>query len=260
MRTISFGGRGRRSRTFPLALLVTGFFAVTAADAGATLRVENHIDPADDTTRITYRLSGLADGSTLDTAPLGNGHDQSFGPGPGTYTFQALLPAGWRVNDIKCVGGPDPSRFAIDVPNGRVTITHGKGDDQTCAFTNGKVNAPPSSGVAPSPPAGELPAGDIPKEIALLGVSVKKGYVVAKLRIIKRSVINLQLRRGTRLLARKRVTRRAGNREVEIALRPETIRWYKNRGRKQVLVRLRARVAERQGAKKVFWYQVMIPL
>jgi hypothetical protein len=259
MRRISFGGRGRRSRTIPFAVLVTGFLLVTAVDARATLRVESHNDPAGNTTAISYRLDSPAWTREPIAFALHDGESTSFGPGPGTYTVQALPPSGWRVNDIQCIG-PDPAQFVIDVPHGLVTMTHQKGAEQTCAFTNGKVNAPPSSGVAPSPPPEELPEVVVPKEIALLGVRAGKGFVAARLRIIKRSVINVHLRRGTRVLVKKRVVRRAGTRVVRIWLRPKTRRWFRERGRKRVLVTLKVRVAERRGTTKVFWYRVIVPV
>jgi hypothetical protein len=254
----SYGRRGRRAR-LGVGVVVAGLIGATAADAGATLRVANHNDPAGNPTVISYQFDS-PDWTTDPIAfTLHDGEARSFGPGPGTYTVQAIPPSGWRVNSIQCVG-KDQADFVIDVPNGLVTITHIAGAEQTCAFTNGEVTAPPSSGVAPSPPPGELPEVDIPREIALLGVRARKGLVAVRLRLIRRSTINLQLHRGTRVLARKRVFRRAGTRTVKVRLRPATRRWFRERGHKRVLFSLRARVAERNGAKKVFWYRVIVPL
>ena len=242
------------------ALLVIGLVA-GAADAGATLRVASHNDPAGDSTPITYRL----DSPTWTRKPiqfaLTDGESRSFGPNPGTYTVQALPPSGWRVNDIQCVG-PDPAQFVIDVPNGLVTVTHGVSSEQTCSFTNGKVNAsgPPSSGVAPSPPSDELPEVTLPREIALLGVHPGKGFVKVRLRIIRRSTISLQLRRGKRMLAFNRVSRRAGVRFARIELRPGTRRRFRNHGRERVEFTLRIKVAERRGTTKVLWYRVLVPV
>jgi hypothetical protein len=95
-------------------------------------------------------------------------------------------------------------------------------------------------------------------EAALLGVRPGRGFVAVRLRIIRRSVISVQLRRGTHVRARKRVVRRAGTRVVRIWLRRDTRRWYRERGRHRVLFTVRIRVAERRGATKVFWYRVMI--
>jgi hypothetical protein len=52
----------------------------------------------------------------------------------------------WAVGDIQCVG-PRETDFAIDVANGRVTVTHSAGEEHICAFTNRKL----SQGAGPSP-------------------------------------------------------------------------------------------------------------
>jgi len=240
-------------------VFVAGLFVVTAADAGATIRVENHNDPAGDPTAISYQLGSPAWASNPIGFVLHDGETRSFGPGPGTYTLQARPPSGWRVNDIQCIG-KDEAKFAIDAPNDLVTITHDAGAEQTCAFTNGKVAGPPSSGVAPSPLPSELPKVEVPPETALLGVRARKGLVAARLRIIRRWTISLQHRRGTLVLARRRVVRGAGTRVVTIRLRRATRRWFRERGRKRVLMTLRVKVAERKGSTKVFRYRVIVPL
>jgi hypothetical protein len=243
-----------------IALLVTGLFAGTAAEAGATIRVQNHNDPAGDPTKITYQLGGPSWPHPPIVMELSDGESESHGPGPGTYTIQALPPSGWRVNAISCVSNdPTPGQFVYDVAHGVVTLVHRTTEtEQTCAFTNGKVGAPPSSGVAPSPPPGEVPEASLPKEITLLGVRTGKGFAQARLRLIRRSTINLQLRRGTRVAARKRVVRRAGRRVVTLRLRQDTRRWFRSHGHKRVKFMLRIRVAERGGARKTFWYGVII--
>jgi hypothetical protein len=254
---VPFAERRSRSGIGWLTLLIVGVFAVAATDAQATLRVQSHNDPAGDPTPMTYRLNNASWAQPIQFV-LNDGEDKSFGPKPGTYTIQAVPPSGWQVRDIQCVG-PDPAEFAIDLAHALVTVTHKAADDQTCAFTNGKVNAPPSSGVAPSPPPEELP-GNLRKQIALLGVRAGKGFVTVKLRIVHRSAITLHLRRGTRVLARKRIVRHAGVRRVKIRLRPETRRWFRQHGHKRALFTLKIRVAERGDTKKVFWYRVIIRL
>jgi hypothetical protein len=47
---------------------------------------------------------------------------------------------------------------------------------------------------------------------------------------------------------------------VRLYLRPETRRWLRSHGRKRVLVKLRVRVADRRGTRKVFWYGVIVPV
>ena len=230
------------------------------AEAGATLRVESHNDPAGDPTAVSYVLDSPAWTREPIQFSLGDGEETSYGPKEGTYTVQAAPPAGWRVIDIQCVGHGDPGEFVIDVPGGLVTITHGAGYEQTCAFTNGKADAsgPPSSGVAPSPPEDELGEVRIPREVALLGVRTGRGFVEARLRLIRRSTISLGLHRGTRVLARKRISRRAGVRVVRVRLRPDTRRWFRDHGRTRVVMKLRIRVADRRGNRKVFWYGVRV--
>jgi hypothetical protein len=242
-------------------LLIVGVFAMSA-DAGATLRVQNHLDPAGDPTEIPYQLGGPSWPQAPIQMLLSDGESESHGVDPGTYTIRALPPAGWRVNAIRCVSSLlDPGQFVYDVANGTVTVTHPtKTAEQTCAFTNGKVGVPPSSAVDPSPPAGEVPEASIPKEIALLRVRAGRGFVEARLRLIRRSTIGLQIRRGTRVLARKRAFRRGGVRVVRLYLRPETRRWLRSHGRKRVLVKLRVRVTDRRGTRKVFWYGVIVPV
>jgi hypothetical protein len=261
MRTIAFAGRGRWAAMLPLALLLVGCCAVAAPDAGATVRVASHNDPAGDPTPIGYRFGGPSWPSEPIEFALRDGETKSFGPRAGTYTVQAVPPPGWKVNDIQCIG-LDPAAFVIDVPNGLVTLTHGADDEHTCSFTNGRVNAAgaPSSGVAPSPPAEELAKVTVPKAIALLGVRPGKGFVTATLRIMRRSVVKAQLRRGDRVLARTRVVRRAGTRLVRIALPRETIRSLRKRGRKRLAVTLVVRVFESPTTRKRFSYRVIVPL
>lgn len=237
-------------------LVLMGVLALTA-EAGATLRVASHNDPAGDPTAMTYVLDSPAWTREPIQFTLGDGDDRSFGPKEGTYTVQAAPPAGWQVIDIQCTGRNDPGEFVIDVPGGLVTIAHRADDDQTCAFTNGKVGASgPSSGIAPSPPEDEL--AEVPREVALLGVRTGRGFVEARLRLIRRSTISLRLHRGTRVLARKRISRRAGVRVVRLELQPNTRRWFRDHGRKRVLMKLRIRVADRRGNRKVFWYGVSV--
>jgi hypothetical protein len=242
-----------------VGLVVAAFVAFAAADAGATIRIESHNDPAGNRTGITYRLDSPQWTREPIDVVLHDGDTKSYGPKPGTYTVQALPPAGWRVNDIQCVG-PDPADFAIDVAHGVVTLTHREGAEQTCSFTNGQVGAagPPGTGVGPSPPPDELPVIKVPRKVALLGVIPGKGFVDVRVRVIRRSTIKLHLRRGTRVLARKSVVRRAGVRRVRIQLRPETRRWFRDHGQKRVLFMLKIRVVDRRGHKKVFWYRVII--
>ena len=259
-RWIAFSARRRRPRAVGLPLLVVTFIGVTA-NAGATLRIENHNYPAGDPTAITYFLENADPSRPSFEFSLVDGEYRSFGQGPGTYTARAALPEGWKVFDIICIG-PNPDDFIIDVPNARVTMNHGEDAEQTCSFTNGKDDgSAPPSGVSPSPPATELPKVEVPEEPALLGVRVRRGSAAVRLRILRRSVITVHIRRGTRVLAKKRVVRRPGTRVVRIRLRPETRRWLRTHGRKRITVTLKVKIADRRGTTtKVFRYKAIIPV
>jgi hypothetical protein len=142
-------------------LLTLVVLAVGAADAHATFRIENHLDPAGDPTRIKYRVEGPNWTSSPYEFELVDGDYLSTGPPPGTYTATALLPPGWFVQDIQCIGPRGLSDFVIDVPNGRVTVTHGATEEHLCAFTNRKLSPgespSPSAGVSPTPKPAEAP-------------------------------------------------------------------------------------------------------
>jgi hypothetical protein len=253
---------GHRHMIVLLALLVLTFLAATTAEAGATLRIANHNDPAGDTTVIKYRLSSPALTTPIDFE-LHNGEDKSFGAAAGTYTIQALLPAGWQVGDIQCVG-PRPQDFAIDVANGRVTVTHMAGDEHTCAFTNRRLSATGGSsspGVAPSPPASELPNVVLPRKPALLRVVAGRGFAKATVRITRRSVIKCQLlRHRTRVVGTKRVVATAGTHVVKVSLKRKIRRQLRRRGMKRVMLTLRVAVVARNGAAHVFRYGVLVRL
>jgi hypothetical protein len=245
-----------------LIVLAAAFSAVTATSARATLRIENHNDPAGDPTPISYRLENPNwSGSPFDFV-LRDGEFRTFGQPPGGYTARALLPPGWTVTAIKCIGPPRPDAFVIDVPHGQVVMNHQAGDEQTCAFTNKKKGSgPPSSGVSPSPPDEELPEVKVPKRTALLGVQPgRRGTVIVTLRIIRSSHIRLKLIRGGRVIATKRVHRRAGERVVAIAMPSDLRKRLKQRGRTQVMLMLKVRVVPRHGRPKSFRYRVIVPL
>jgi hypothetical protein len=253
---------GHRHMVVLLALLVLTFLAATAAEAGATLRIANHNDPAGDPTVMKYRLTGTTLTTPIDFE-LHNGEDKSFGAASGTYTFQALLPAGWQVGDIQCVG-LTPQDFAIDVANGRVTVKHGVGAEHTCAFTNRRLSATGGSsspGVAPSPPASELPKVVLPRKPALLRVVAGRGFARATVRITRRSVIKGQLlRHRTRVVGTKRIVAAAGTHVLKVSLKRDVRRQLRRRGLKRVRLTLRIVVVARNGGAHVFRYGVLVRL
>jgi hypothetical protein len=226
------------------------------------VRVENHNDPAGDPTPISYVLENPNWSASPFGFVLHDGEYRAFGQPPGAYTARPLLPAGWKVIAIKCIGPPRPDAFVIDVPNGRVIMNHEADDEQTCAFTNKKAGTgPPSSGVSPSPPDAELPKVEVPNRPALLGVRPgRRGTVFVTLRIVRRSTIGLKLVRRGRVIATKRAHRRAGKRVLTIAVPADMRRRLRHRGRTQVVLTLKVRVVQRRGGAKSFRYRVIVPL
>lgn len=267
MLTVTFG---RSVHRLPIrialpAVLSLAFFASAAPGAHATLRVANYNDPAGDPTLTTYRL--LSSERPIASVPdftLADGADRSFGPKPGTYTFQALPPAGWQVAAIECVGRNFAGEFAIDVANGRVTAVHQgytpEPHEQTCTFTNRRVDSPPSSAVSPSVPASERSSVVLSRTPALLRVRGGRGFAAATVRITRRSQIRCQLlRRGTRVVGAARVVRRAGTHEVRVALKPRIRRRLRARGLERVTLTLRVVVADKKG-KHVFRFRALVRL
>lgn len=268
MLTRTFGGGGPRppARIARLAVLSLTFFALAAPGAQATLRVVNHNDPAGDPTLMTYRLL-KAPGTTpyVPDFTLADGADRSFGVIAGTYTFQALLPSGWQVAAITCVGRGFAGEFTIDVANGRVTAIHqDKTHEQTCAFTNRRVPAsggqtPPSSAVSPSVPPSEVSKVTLPKGPALLRVRAGRAFVSATIRISRRSVIRCQLLRGTRVVGTARVVHKPGTYAVPVRLNPRSRRELRARGLKQTILTLKVVVVAGK-ATHVFRYRALVRL
>jgi hypothetical protein len=247
-------------------LLTLSFLVVAAAQAQATFRIENHLDPAGDPTRIKYRVEGPNWTSSPFEFELVDGDYLSTGPPAGTYTATALLPAGWFVQDIQCVGPRGLSDFAIDVPNGRVTVNHGANDEHICAFTNRKLaqgdQPSPSPGVAPTPKPAEAPKVKLPRRPALLGVSTGRGFAEAVVRLTRRSVIKGTLRgRGTRVLGAERLVRKPGVYSFQVPLERKHMRRMRRRGMERVALTLRVAVtARRSGATHVFTHRVLVRL
>jgi hypothetical protein len=239
--------------------------AVAAPDASATLRFENHNDPAGDPTVISYRLEGPTGwGPPIDFQLIDNDY-KSFGLGAGTYTAKALLPQGWEVEAIQCFGGP-PSAFAIDVPNARVTVTHDSTDHHSCAFTNRRIprNAalPPSPGIAPSLPPTELAEVDVPRRPALVGVVAGRRFAEATVRITRQSIIKAGLlsSRG-KTVGSARIRRKPGTHVIRVKLKPKQVRRMRRRGLRKVTLTLRVVVtAESGGATHVFTHRVLVKL
>jgi hypothetical protein len=257
------GHRVRRERIVAAAVLVA--VALAAPAARATVGVSNVTDPAGDPTAIPFRFQG----TTALGGPVGpfefqllDNDYKSFGQPPGTYVAQALSPAGWKVGDIQCVDKDQrPGAFAIDVPNGRVTITHATtSDEQWCTFTSRRASAAPSPGISPSPPPSLIPAASLPPTIALARVTTGRRFAVATVRIPQHAVIRADLLRRTRIVGSKRVAHRAGTWTVKVPLRARSVAQFRRQRLKRVTLTLRVVVVPDQGARQTFRHGVIVRL
>jgi hypothetical protein len=251
-----------------VAVLVMSFFAATAGEAWATLEIQSYNDPAGDATLMTYRLL-TPDGQPIgggvpDPFSLTEGEPKSFGPPTGTYVWKAVPPAGWHVTAIQCLNkaGTVGGSFAVDVPNGQVTVTHPGDSDQYCAFTNSKIAAPGggggTTGVSPTVPGSAGSQGAAGKSTALLGVKPGLHFALATVRLSRTSVIKGQLLKGKRVVGSIRVTRKAGTHVVKVSLTRNYRRSLQRHGRKHVTLTMRIVVVGSNHVMKVFRYGVIV--
>jgi hypothetical protein len=263
--SFSKGHRARSKGIVAPVLVAAMVVAVAAPAAHATVGISNVNDPAGDATAIPYSFQG----TTALGAPAGpfsfqllDNDYKSFGQPPGTYVAQALPPAGWKVGDIQCVDRDQrPGAFAIDVPNGRVTITHATStDEQWCTFTSRRASAAASPGVAPSPPPSLIPAGSLPQTNALVRVTAGRRFATVTVRVPQHSVIRADLLRRTRVVGSKRVVHRAGTWRVKVPLRTKRVAQFRRQGLKRVTLTLRVVVVPDQGARQTFNHGVIIRL
>jgi hypothetical protein len=239
---------------------------VAAPEAGATLRTVNHIDPAGDPTVISYRIEGAPFFVTPTVFQLTDGDYRSFGPNGGTYTVSAMLPQGWQVADIRCVSSSGVNDFAIDIPNGRVTVPHGEGEHDTCTFTNRRIPpsgpSAPSPGISPAPPRSEVPASVLPRRPALVGVVAGRRLAEATVRITRESIIKGRLlsSRG-KTVGAARIRRKPGTHVLRVELKRKVVRTMRRRGLRKVTLTLRVAVtAQSGGATHVFTHRVLVKL
>jgi hypothetical protein len=262
-----------------VAFLVLSFFAATAAEAGATLEIQSNNNPGGDPTLQSYALyngDGTLRGGLLQNPfSLTAGERKSFGPPAGAYVWQAMPAAGWKVGDIQCLHvnpatgdaiATTPGEFAVDVANGRVTINHADGNDEYCAFTNVKVSAPGSgatggggTGVSPTLP-GTVPGSQSQGSTALLRVLGGVHFATAQVRIVRQSVIKLQLLKGKKVVGTARFTRKAGTPTLKVSLAKKYRQSYQRRGLKRVTLTLKVVVVGSNKAVKVFRFGVVVRL
>jgi len=255
---------GARQRGIIVALLTVAFVAAGAANAAATMRIEQHTDPAGDPTLFHYIETDPRPPHVPIEFDLRDGEHKDFGPFAGVGTAQAVVPAGWRVVDIQCVSAHPgaPATFSIDVPNARVTVNHQEIGEDSCAFTISRITAtrtPPSPGVAPSPPV-NLPGAVVPRRPAVLGVTAGRGFATASVRITRRSVIKAQLLRGGRVVGTARIVRAAGTYAVVVRLTKQARAQLRRQGLTRVTLTLRVVVVPRTGAVFVFRHRAVVRL
>jgi hypothetical protein len=259
------GGTSRRPASF--VGLVAAFLAAMAGNAGATVQIQNQNDPAGDPTVVGYTLTPPPGQGAPVNFSLHDGEYRGLGPYTGQVVVQAVLPAGWRVEHISCYGfnlnhKPTAANvFAIDEANGRVTMQHAVDDDQFCTFTNGKaLPGGGSSGVSPAPPPNLAP-NLVPNKTALLGVKARRGYAVATVRLIRRSVIKSVLSRRGKAIGSSRVVRNAGTYDVTVSIKPSIRRALKKQGLKRVSTQLKVVVAGTTvKTTRVFGFRVLVPV
>lgn len=267
-----------RSRTLLIAVLVLSFFAATAAEAGATLEVQSYNNPAGDGTLQSYGLYNsdgtLRGGIAQNPFPLTERERKSFGPPAGSYVWQAMPAAGWKVGDIQCLHvdpgtgnaiPTTPGEFAIDVANGRVTINHADGQDEYCSFTNIKISSGGAgggtgaggTGVAPTVPGtvtGSLSTGST----ALLRVLGGVHYAKAQVRLARQSVVKLQLLKAGKVVGSARFTRKAGTPTLKVSLHRSFRKSLQRQGRKKVTLTLKITIVGSNRFTKVFRYGVVV--
>jgi hypothetical protein len=270
--------RAPRVRMLLVAALVLAFSGAMASNAWATLEIQSYNNPGGDQTLQGYALynsdgtlrGGLKDG--LNPFQLTAGERRSVGPPAGTYIWQAMPAAGWKVGDIQCLhvdpatGNAIPSlpgEFAIDIANGRVTINHSDGQDEYCAFTNVKVasgggpGTTPGTGVSPTLP-GTVTGSQSQGKTALLRVLGGVHYAKAQVRISRKSVIKLSLLRGKKVVGTARYTRNAGTPTLTVKLRDSYRKSLKRKGVKKVTLTLKITIVGSNKATKVFRYGVVV--
>jgi hypothetical protein len=250
----------RPGRIGTLAGSILLLMAIAAPAANATLRIENHTDPAGDPTVMTYNVT-LANGTwtsgdfNLDAIAWYRSFGQPGGTvdAPNPYVVQAKLPSGWQVVDIECLGSGRPGEFSIDIPNGRVTMNHVQGDEQTCAFTNRRIGASgsggSSTGITPSLPPAQLAKVALPNRPALLRVTTARRSVTATVRVVRRSTIKGQLLWKGHVVGTARVVHKAGTYPFKVKLSRSGVRLLQRHHVKKATLTLRVVVTAGKTSK-----------
>jgi hypothetical protein len=243
-----------------VAILAVAFTAVGASNASATFRIEQHTEPAGDTTLFHYAETDPRQSTPIEF-DLRSGEHKDFGPWEGVGTAQVVVPAGWRVVDIQCVSAHPgaPAQFTIDVPNGRVTANRSIIGEDVCAFTLGRVAATTgSTGVGPTAPP--IPDTVVLRRPAVLQVVTGRRFVRPTVRITRRSVIKAQLLRGSRVVGTERIVRNAGTYSMTVRLTSRARAQFRRQGLTRVTLTLKVVVVPRNGTAFVFRQRAVVRL
>ena len=244
-------------------MLAIAFTAAGATNASATFRIEQHTDPAGDTTLFHYAETDPRQATPIEF-DLRDGEHKDFGPFAGVGTAQVVVPPGWRVVDIQCISAHPgaPATFTVDVPNGRVTANRSAIGEDSCAFTLSRITAATSTGastgVAPTAPA--IPNAVVPRRPAVLDVIAGRRFVRPTVRITRRSVIKAQLLRGSRVVGTERIVRSAGTYSLTVRLTSRARAQFRRQGLRRVTLTLKVVVVPQNGAAFVFRQRAVVRL
>jgi hypothetical protein len=154
--------------------------------------------------------------------------------------------------------GRGAGEFVYDIPNGRVTMNHVQGDEQTCAFTNRRVSGSGASGsgssgagtgITPTLPPAQLAKVALPNRPALLRVSTGRRFATATVRVVRRSTIKGQLIWHKHVVGSARVVHKAGTYRFKVTLSKSGLRLLRRHHLKKATLTLRVVVTAGKTSK-----------
>jgi len=141
----------------------------SAAQAATTITVGVAAPPAGDLTAFTFHVTGPPCGTTpTDLTFVLTGGQKNVvalcdSPADLAHRFHIteLVPAGWRLTSIDCVGrDTDPAdAFVVDIPTATAFVELSTNENKACSFSNAKLPPPatPPTGVPPAAPPAAPP-------------------------------------------------------------------------------------------------------
>ena len=162
-------GAGMRVFRNAIAVLVLTLAVPSAAQAATTITVSVAAPPAGDPAPFTFHVTGPTCGTTPTdlTFVLTGGQSNVVAlcdsPADLAHRFHIteLVPAGWRLTSIDCVGrDTDPAdAFVVDIPTATAFVELSTNENKACSFSNAKLPPPvtapppvPTTQAAPPPP------------------------------------------------------------------------------------------------------------